>query len=317
MHFDLDDDQQAISEAVGRILLSEAGPERVRALGGDDPRHDDDLAGLLRDQGYLGFPFDDGNGPLQAALVVEATAEAAGVVATGAEALVAPGALPGRTVTGPVAIAGAGTTAPIRFAAAAASLLVVDGDDVTIVELGPGDTTPVPARFGYPMALVHRWDARTIAGAGTAARSWWRVGLALELVGTARAALDLTVGHVRDREQFGRSIGSFQGVQHRLAECEVLVQGARWLALEAAWSRAEAERSAAALTQALRSADRVFWDTHQFSGALGFATEYDLHLWTMRLPALRAEALAMGSSAAALTRRRWGTGAAPSSKVAG
>lgn len=306
MHFDLDSDQQAITEAVGRILRAEAGPERVRALGGDDPAHDGELAGILREQGYLGFPIDDGDGPLQAALVIEATAEAAGVVATGAEALVAPGALPGRPVTGPVAIAMAGTTGPIRFAADAATLLVVDDDDVTVVDLGAGDATRVRARFGYPMATVHRWDGETIAGAGPTALSWWRVALAVEIVGTARAALDLTIAHVRDRQQFGRSIGSFQGVQHRLAECEVLVQGARWLALEAAWSRSEPERAAAALTQALRGAERVFWDTHQFSGALGFATEYDLHLWTMRLPALRAEAMAMGSAAAALTRRRWG-----------
>jgi alkylation response protein AidB-like acyl-CoA dehydrogenase len=180
-------------------------------------------------------------------------------------------------------------------------------DEVVVIEPGHGETEAVDSRFGFPMASVRRWDGRSLgAGPVAAVRAWWRVALALELCGLARAALDATVVHVRDRHQFGRPLGSFQGVQHRLAECEVLTQGARWLALEAAWSRADPERAAAAMTQALRAADRVFWDTHQLSGALGFTAEYDLHLWTMRMPALRAEARALGQPGVALATARWG-----------
>lgn len=305
MHFELDDDQDAVADAVERILRAEAGAERVRSLGGDDPRHDDELAALLRSDGYLGFPLDDAGAPLQAAIVIEAVARACGVVAAGNEGLVVPGALPRETVTGPVGIALAGSTAPVRFAVPGATVLGIDGDHVTLVELGAGDVATAPCRFGYPYGTVSSWSGRDLGPVAPSVLGWWRVAIALELVGTARAALDLTVGHVRDREQFGRSIGSFQGVQHRLAECEVLVQGARWLAFEAAWLRADPEQGAAALVQAMRAAERVFWDTHQFTGALGFATEYDLHLWTMRLMALRAEARSMGNPASALTARRW------------
>jgi alkylation response protein AidB-like acyl-CoA dehydrogenase len=307
--FELDHDQQAIVDTLDRILAEHAGPARLRALGGDQPAYDDALAELLAIQGFLGFAFRDGAGPLEAALVVEAVARAAGTIGAGGEALVGPGALPGEVLAAPVAIAVAGTTAPVRFAADAATLIAVGDEEAALVEPGAGDTERVASRFGYPMATVNRWDGRPM-GRGSAAlvRAWWRVGLALEICGTVRAALDLTVAHVRDREQFGRQIGSFQAVQHRLAECDVLLEGARWLALEAAWSRAEPERAAAALAQALQAAERAFWDTHQFSGALGFAVEYDLHLWTMRLPALRAEALAIGSPAAVLAAARWGTG---------
>ena len=70
----------------------------------------------------------------------------------------------------------------------------------------------------------------------TDVRAWWRIALAVELVGSMRAALDLTVAHVSDRIQFGRPIGSFQAVQHGLAKCAVAIEGARWLAYEAAWS---------------------------------------------------------------------------------
>lgn len=306
MHFELDDEQQAIRDAVARILEGHAGPARARALGGDAPRYDAELADLLRSEGYLGFALDEVAGPVTASIVVEEAARSCAVAPIAAEALVVPGALSGERLAGPVAVARRSTTAPVRFAGDAATLVAVGDDDVTVVALDRGSTTPASTRFGYPMATVDRWDGRSLgAGSADGVLAWWRLALALELVGTARAALDLTVEYVGARKQFGRALGSFQALQHRLAECEVLVQGARWLAMEAAWARAEPERVAAALVQALRAAERTFWDTHQFSGALGFATEYDLHLWTMRLPALRAEALALGSPAAALTVERW------------
>lgn len=137
--------------------------------------------------------------------------------------------------------------------------------------------------------------------------AWWRVALAAELVGTMRAALALTVEHVTHRRQFDKAIGSFQAVQHRLAECAVAVEGSRWLMLEAAWLGAPPQAAAVALTQALTAAQRVFADTHQFHGALGFTTEYDLHLATMRLPALRIEAQALGRPATAVAVERWKT----------
>ena len=70
----------------------------------------------------------------------------------------------------------------------------------------------------------------------------------------------------------------------------MLVEGARWLALEAAFLGAPDGAAELAATHACVAARRVCADTHQFSGAIGFAEEYDLHLWTMRLPALVAEA---------------------------
>ena len=296
-------------------------PPGSRALGGDQPRYDHDLDRLLRDQGFLGFRFEEGAGPLEAALVVEAVARAGGRrrgrrrragrarARSAGESVTTPGgggASPGRR-------------APVRFAA--------DATDARRRRRRRGGArrarataTPgrVATRFGYPMATIQRWDGRSagprLGGgrAGVVARR--RRGR--DLRRGSRAALDTTVAHVRERQQFGRPLGSFQALQHRLAECEVLIEGARWLALEAAWSWADPERAAAAAVQALRAGERTFWETHQFSGALGFAVEYDLHLWTMRLPALRAELLVdrpagrcadrarAGRSDRAMTRRR-------------
>ena len=69
--------------------------------------------------------------------------------------------------------------------------------------------------------------------------TWTALGLALgcaDLVGVMRGAVDLAVGYASDRRQFGRPIGSFQAVQHLLADAFVLMEGSRSVALHAAWS---------------------------------------------------------------------------------
>ena len=108
------------------------------------------------------------------------------------------------------------------------------------------------------------------------------------------------------RRQFGRAIGSFQAVQHRLAECAVRVEGTRWLVHEAAWHGAERERSATAAAYAGATGLRVFRETHQLSGAIGFTREHDLHVWSMRLQALRLELGGVGAWRRALAQARWG-----------
>jgi alkylation response protein AidB-like acyl-CoA dehydrogenase len=130
------------------------------------------------------------------------------------------------------------------------------------------------------------------------------VALAAEQVGGAQKVLETAVQYAKDRVQFGRPIGSFQAVQHGLAKCAVAIEGARWLTYEAAWS-GECAAAATALAAAVRAAERVRRDTHQFTGALGFTTEYDLHLWTMRLPALTIEAATTGSAAIAAATSQW------------
>jgi alkylation response protein AidB-like acyl-CoA dehydrogenase len=119
------------------------------------------------------------------------------------------------------------------------------------------------------------------------------------------AALRFTVGYLREREQFGRAIGSFQGVQHRLAGCAVAIEGSRWLVYEAAAGGAQGEAAACAASYALAAAGRVHRETHQLSGAIGYTTEHDLHVWSMRLQALRLELGGPGAQLRALARQRW------------
>ena len=133
--------------------------------------------------------------------------------------------------------------------------------------------------------------------------------IAVQAAGTMRAALDYTVEYLKQRRQFGRAIGSFQAVQHRLAECAILSEGSRWLALEEAWLGAPAQEAATAAAYATAAATQVFAETHQLSGAIGFTHDHDLHVWSMRLQALKLEIEGVTGHRRAIAHARWGADA--------
>jgi alkylation response protein AidB-like acyl-CoA dehydrogenase len=306
LDFDLSDDQQAILEAVTQLLEQHAGPARaieLNAKGGVDR----ELDAALADAGFDAIALADGAGYLEAALVTEAVARAGGVVSIGAQALVAP-ALLGRTLPGPIAITHAAHRGPVRFAAQARTLLLDGGSEARLVTLEPGECSPVKSGFMYPMgSLALDADGGESLGPGSGAklRDWWRLALAVEAAGTMKAALDVTVDYVKRRRQFGRAIGSFQAVQHRLSECAVLIEGARWIAFEAAYQGAPADAAATSAAYATAAANQVFAETHQLTGAMGFTREHDLHVFSMRLQALRLEAGGVSGHRVAAARARW------------
>ena len=307
MNFELSDEQLAIVEAIDALLAQHAGAARAIEIAGKS-EYDFALDAALGEAGFFDVARAAETGLLDAALLVEAVARAAGVVAIGAGALVATG-LTGRALAEPVALAMADATGPVRFAAHARTLLVLDGDVARLVELRPGDATPVRSNFGVPMGRIaaHALQRGERLGAGSGPRlaALWRVALAAEAVGAMRASLAVTLDHVKRRRQFGRAIGSFQAVQHRLAECFVWSEGARWLTLEAAWAGAPEEAAATAAAHALSAAGRVFNETHQLSGAMGYTREHDLHVWSMRLPALRLEMGGVAAQRRAVATARW------------
>jgi alkylation response protein AidB-like acyl-CoA dehydrogenase len=304
---ELDEEQRAIVEAVQALLARHGGPARA-ALLAVKADYDFALESALAGAGFLDVARGEGTGPLEAALVVEEVARAGGSAAVAAAALVAPCALGERELPRPIALASGPPGAPVRFAAHARSLVVDEGETARVVALAAGDVEAVPSSYGYPLGRLRptaRRGESAGAGSGERLRRWWRVALAAELAGTLRAALDVTLAYVKQRRQFGRAIGSFQAVQHRLAECHVLVEGARWLAREAAWQGAEAESAAAAAAFAGAAAARVFTDVHQLSGAIGYTREHELHVFSMRLQTLRLELGGVGAHRRALASARW------------
>lgn len=309
MDFHLNDDQSAVHGAVSTLLTRHAGPTRLRALGGDQPTYDHELERQLEAAGFLDIAEHGSTNRLDAALVQEAISLALGTAATSSRLLIAP-SLP-EAIKGPVSVVAGGHSGPARFAADAVAVIVIGDRDVRFVAPLPSPVERVVSRLGWPVGqLDHLVNGNGSQGDvmidvdPEEVRAWARVAIAIELVGAMRFATDLTVGYVTDRKQFNRALGSFQAVQHGLAECAVAVEGARWLSLEAAHNGTP-EAAAIALTHAIQATKVVFPRTHQYCGAMGFTQEFDLHLATMRVVALRAEGEALGRPAGALARQRW------------
>jgi alkylation response protein AidB-like acyl-CoA dehydrogenase len=320
--FELNEDQQAILEAIERLLAQQAGAARaieLNRLG----LYDETLHQSLEASGFSTIATDlaDTNGlaGLEAALIVEAIARAGGVVASAAQLLIAP-AVSDADIAGPIALCTLDDLAkpvPLRFGAHARTLLVLGNGDVHVIPLASGDMEAVRSSFGYPMGRLQAADrcnnllssgATLGPQAAQAMTNWWRLSLAAETVGTMDAALQHTVDYLKQRRQFGRTIGSFQAIQHRLALCAIQVEASRWLTREAAYHGARGEAVAAAAAFALNAADQVFTETHQMSGAIGFTCEFYLHVWSMRLLALRQELDGVGGARRALVKARWGGG---------
>ncbi|WP_406448179.1 acyl-CoA dehydrogenase family protein [Streptomyces sp. NBC_00876] len=111
--------------------------------------------------------------------------------------------------------------------------------------------------------------------------------LAAEQVGAAGRCLELTVEYARDRVQFGRPIGSFQAVKHRLADAYVLVESARSVALGAAFAADEdpgALPRAAAVAKSVCSEafSAVAGEMIQLHGGIGITWEHDAHRYFKR-----------------------------------
>ena len=116
--------------------------------------------------------------------------------------------------------------------------------------------------------------------------AWGAVAKCAEMLGGAQRTLDMTVEYAKGRIQFGRSIGSFQAIQHHVADMAADVEGCRHITYQAAWSLAEglpSEREVAMAKAWVSEAyHRVCMTAHQCHGAIGFTKEHDLQLYSRR-----------------------------------
>jgi hypothetical protein len=236
-------------------------------------------------------------GPLCAAMAVDRLAQLPYAAETALSMLVRP-QLSGEWPR-PFAVVENGR--PGRFVAQAATIILIDGDAVALLKPAAGEVQPVESLMAYPMGtLKSRLNGTQLSPDEAASvRKWLRVALAAEISGLLQAAIASTVDHLTQRKQFGRPIGTFQALRHRMSECAVLAGGVRWLALKAADS-ADAGDAALAASHAQESATRVAYDLHQMLGAMGMTLEHPLHLWTYRIKALLSELGGRGGQARAV-----------------
>lgn len=168
------------------------------------------------------------------------------------------------------------------------------GDELVLALV---DSAPSTTRFRaldnisrLPQANVtfDRSSARRVAGE-EALRWLFSINQALSAVqclGCAEQALELTVEYVKVREQFGQPIGAFQAVQHHCADMATMIEASRFLTYEALWllnsGNVDARTLAIAKNHAARSVTEVTMLAHELHGGIGATEDYDLHFFSRR-----------------------------------
>ncbi len=166
---------------------------------------------------------------------------------------------------------------------------------VAVVDKAHAKVTATPSHAGEPYGTV-MFDKAACAFSGASTVSAERalelaaLARAMQMAGAADKVLATTVEYSKQRVQFGRSISTFQAIQHMLAELASCV--AATIASAEAASRDAEEGGlvdggsfsiAAAKTQASDFAQRICAISHQSMGAMGFTHEHILHHYTRRL----------------------------------
>ncbi|MFJ1586193.1 acyl-CoA dehydrogenase family protein [Streptomyces sp. NPDC088197] len=318
MDFRLTDDQRALVGALRDLLAARfdrtalrAAVDAAEAEGGTaiPPR---DIWRALAETGFFGLRLPEADGGVglglpEAALLFE---EAGGALvpgpltATHLAAGVVPGAATGEAVVtlldargaGPHSVAhldaadavlvltGTGTGSATAQAAAEAEVTVM------VAEASAVRRHAEPLRSVDPLTPLHLLamaDISEIAVSGTvpvravALRREAAVLEAAQRVGNAGRMVRMAVQHAREREQFGRPIGSFQAVKHLCAEMLVRAELAR-TALYAAAVTADPYETAAARLLADEAATRNARDCLQVFGGMGFTWEADVQLHIKR-----------------------------------
>lgn len=166
---------------------------------------------------------------------------------------------------------------------------LVDSERVAIAPLESQDPTlalgRIDAQVG-PESLV-----TDDPGAAEYLRVLTRAAVASTLVGISQRLLEMTREYMLVREQFGRAIGSFQSLKHRMADTAAQIEAARSLSWFAHYSHVRGEgrplvAASMAKSAASAAAHSAGYTALQHHGGIGFTWEYDLHLWLQRAYAL-------------------------------
>jgi alkylation response protein AidB-like acyl-CoA dehydrogenase len=186
-----------------------------------------------------------------------------------------------------------GRPEPTVYASAADVAVVVTADAVYEVALTPGQRPPAEPAMDRTRSLawlrLDQAPARRIGGPVAAGHLLDRAAtvLAAEMLGTASRVLEMSVEYAKERRQFGKPIGSFQAVKHRLADALVDVEGMRSSVYYAAWCVDSGEPGTSLAASAAKawcsdSSRRVMASGLQVHGGIGFTWEHDLHLYVKR-----------------------------------
>jgi alkylation response protein AidB-like acyl-CoA dehydrogenase len=320
MRFAFTDDQKMLRDTVREVLQRECPPEVVRNAWEGSFEGAAAVWSTLAGTGLIGMTASENAGgmgmtDLDWVLPLEETGYAAwpapivDTVAVGIPWLEAAGSEAqkerwlGPAIAGEVRIVVSFEGQELVAHAASSDLLIAERGgagycvplhEVSVVSETSVDRTRDLGRVFFEPEPRHRMrDAANERALIAVSRDRAALGTAAQLVGLCRKMLDVAVQYAKDREQFGLPIGAQQAVKHHLANALIEQEFARPLVYRAAWclatSSADSDVAVSlAKIYAGRAAQFVAKQALQVHGAIGYTTEYDLHMWMKRVWALAA-----------------------------
>lgn len=300
MNFELDAQQRDFAASIDAALSAADVPRAVRAWADGDTAPGRKIWSQLADLGVTALMVaeeHDGIGASPVDLVVAAERLGRWCV---------PGPVVESVAVAPILLAGDGRSADLASGELIATVAAppqmpraVDADTAGLVLLAQHGTV-ADGSAGQQHESVDPsrklFDVNTSGDARDAdvdrAYEFGVLATAAQLVGAGQAMLDQSVEYAKQRHQFGRAIGSYQAIKHKLADVHIAVEMARPLIYGAALSLADGSPDTArdvsaakvAASDAALFAARSALQTH---GAIGFTHEHDLSLWLVRVQALR------------------------------
>jgi alkylation response protein AidB-like acyl-CoA dehydrogenase len=314
MDFNFSEDQLLFQRTVRDFLEGECTPERIRAQWESDSGHDERLwtqlaelgvPGLLVPEAQDGMALDEvdavllfeeaGRAALAAPVVTTAAVAAPLLAALGDRALAEKWLA--RIAQGDAIVAVGHAASPFVTDAHVADLLLLS-HEAEIHALEPAAVRLVHEPGNDPSRRLYsvRWSpsGATCVAAGDTARALQADALdrgalacAAQQLGVADRLIGLAADYARQRQQFGKPIGSFQAVKHLLANCKVMLEYARPVVHRAAWSTARgvSDRSLHVSMAKIAASDAAVHSAKtalQVHGAIGYTWEQDLHIWMRR-----------------------------------
>ncbi len=304
--FEFSDEQRALRDVARDLFAKQSPPSLIRARWKGE--RDEKLWRALAEVGLLGITIPErfggaGGDETDAVLVLEEAGRAAlpepfaetllasRLIELHGDDVLSESWLPRIAQGDVVATIGLETDPFVAYAADADLIVLVDASGARLLTRDDIKAKPVrsqdPARPLYSIEAKRgeRLDLTTPSLRAAAA-------IAATQLGVARRLLEMTVDYVKDRKQFGKPVGSFQAVKHKLARVHTAIEEARPAAWYAAYAfahdlpdaarAASVAKVAASRAEALANAEAL-----QCHAGIGFTWEHDLHIWLKRGIALQ------------------------------
>jgi alkylation response protein AidB-like acyl-CoA dehydrogenase len=315
MNFDFTDEQHQFRDGAREFLAGESTPSYVRTTWESDTGRSPELWRKLAETGFVGLTVPEEHGGMgmdevDLVLILEEAGKALlpepllETTAIGVPLLLEAGTDEQQAEWLPKIAAGEAVVTvqladqPLVVDAHIADLLLLQrGDELHAVPREALNATPQPSLDGSRRVSTVEAETsqatRMAGGRAEAEKAFDRgaAGTAALLNGISQAMLDMTVAYVKEREQFGRPVGSFQAVKHLLAETLLVVESSKAATWYAAYAIAtdtpdRSDAVSVAKSYASDAEHKANMESLQCHGGIGFTWEHDLHLWLKRGKAL-------------------------------